>query len=79
MYRVGTSKHWLGDHAVFCRPILKRLCRTGKVHALSNVDSANVSRSHHHVHGSHSLLKMPDFNLRQVLFRREHLLNNEPR
>ena len=71
-YRVGTSKHWPGS-CVFWQTDANGDTRTGKV-MLYNADSGKrVKEPFNHVTWVHSLLKMPDFNLRQCFFG-EHLL-----
>lgn len=71
-YRVGTSKHWPGS-CVFWQTDVNGETRTGKV-MLYNADSGKrVKEPFNHVTWVHSLLRLPDFNLRQCFFG-EHLL-----
>jgi hypothetical protein len=71
-YRVGTSKHWPGS-CVFWQTDANGDTRTGKV-MLYNADSGKrVKEPFNYVTWVHSLLRLPDFNLRQCFFG-EHLL-----
>jgi len=71
-YRVGTSRHWPGA-CVFWQTDIDGRTRTGKV-MLYDAESGNrVKHPFNHVSWAHSLLKIPDFNLRQCFFG-EHLL-----
>ena len=71
-YRVGTSKHWPGS-CVFWQTDIDSNVRTGKV-MLYNADTGKrVKEPFNHVTWVHSLLRLPDFNLRQCFFG-EHLL-----
>ena len=71
-YRVGTSKHWPGS-CVFWQTDVSGDTRTGKVMLYNADNGKRVKEPFNHVTWVHSLLKMPDFNLRQCFFG-EHLL-----
>ena len=72
VYRVGTSKHWPGS-CVFWQTDINGSVRTGKVMLYDAETGKRVKQPFNHVTWVHSLLKMPDFNLRQCFFG-EHLL-----
>lgn len=71
-YRVGTSKHWSGS-CVFWQTDINGCVRTGKVMLYDADNGKRVKHPFNHVTWVHSLLKLPDFNLRQCFFG-EHLL-----
>ena len=71
-YRVGTSKHWPGA-CVFWQSDINGSVRTGKVMLYDADSGKRVKEPFNHVTWVHSLLKLPDFNLRQCFFG-EHLL-----
>ena len=71
-YRVGTSKYWPGS-CVFWQTDVNGNTRTGKVMLYNAHSGKRVKEPFNHVTWVHSLLKMPDFNLRQCFFG-EHLL-----
>ncbi len=71
-YRVGTSKHWPGS-CVFWQTDINGCVRTGKVMLYDADNGKRVKHPFNHVTWVHSLLKLPDFNLRQCFFG-EHLL-----
>ena len=71
-YRVGTSKHWPGS-CVFWQTDINGCVRTGKVMLFDADNGKRVKHPFNHVTWVHSLLKLPDFNLRQCFFG-EHLL-----
>ena len=71
-YRVGTSKHWPGS-CVFWQTDINGCVRTGKVMLYDADNGKRVKEPFNHVTWVHSLLKLPDFNLRQCFFG-EHLL-----
>lgn len=71
-YRVGTSKHWPGS-CVFWQTDINGSVRTGKVMLYDADSGKRVKHPFNHVTWVHSLLKLPDFNLRQCFFG-EHLL-----
>lgn len=71
-YFIGTSKHWKGA-TVFWQIDCEGKIRTGKV-MLYNYDTGKrVKQPYSHISWAHSLLKQPDFRLKQCLFG-EHLL-----
>ena len=71
-YRVGTSKHWPGS-CVFWQTDINCDTRTGKVMLYDAATGKRVKEPFNHVTWVHSLLRLPDFNLRQCFFG-EHLL-----
>lgn len=71
-YRVGTSKHWPGS-CVFWQTDINGSVRTGKVMLYDAETGKRVKEPFNHVTWVHSLLRLPDFNLRQCFFG-EHLL-----
>lgn len=71
-YRVGTSRHWPGA-CVFWQTDIDGNTRTGKVMLYDAENGKRVKHPFNHVTWVHSLLRLPDFNLRQCFFG-EHLL-----
>lgn len=71
-YRVGTSKQWPGS-CVFWQTDINSCVRTGKVMLYEAESGKRVKEPFNHVTWVHSLLRLPDFNLRQCFFG-EHLL-----
>lgn len=71
-YHVGTSKHWQGS-CVFWQIDISGNARTGKVILYDAETGKRVKQPFNHVTWVHSLLKLPDYNLRQCFFG-EHLL-----
>lgn len=71
-YRVGTSRHWPGA-CVFWQTDIDGNTRTGKVMLYDDGTGKRVKHPFNHVTWVHSLLRLPDFNLRQCFFG-EHLL-----
>ena len=71
-YRVGTSKHWPGS-CVFWQTDVNGDTRTGKVMLYNAENGKRVKEPFNYVTWVHSLLRLPDFNLRQCFFG-EHLL-----
>lgn len=71
-YRVGTSRHWPGA-CVFWQTDIDGNTRTGKVMLYNAETGKRVKHPFNHVTWVHSLLRLPDFHLRQCFFG-EHLL-----
>ena len=71
-YRIGTSKHWPGS-CVFWQTDINSCVRTGKVMLYDAETGRRVKEPFNHDTWVHSLLRLPDFNLRQCFFG-EHLL-----
>ncbi len=71
-YRVGTSKHWPGA-CVFWQTDVNGDTRTGKVMLYNAENGKRIKEPFNYVTWVHSLLRLPDFNLRQCFFG-EHLL-----
>lgn len=76
LYKVGTSKKW-GGSAVFWQINIDFEVRAGKVIKFDSVSGKRIKAPFTHTTWVHSLLKLTDFNLKQVLFG-EHLLNQFP-
>jgi hypothetical protein len=77
-YFIGTSKHWAGAN-VFWQVDVDGKIRTGKVMLYSPDTGKRVKEPFNHISWVHSLMRIPDYNLRQCLFG-EHLLfgNDKP-
>ncbi len=71
-YFIATSKHWNGA-TVFWQIDTKGKVRTGKIMLYSPTTGKRVKEPFNHINWVHSLLKQPEFELRQCLFG-EHLL-----
>ena len=71
-YFIATSKHWNGA-TVFWQIDTKGKIRTGKIMLYSPTTGKRVKEPFNHINWVHSLLKQPEFELRQCLFG-EHLL-----
>ena len=71
-YRIGTSKHWPGS-CVLWQTDINGDVRTGKVMLYDADSGKRVKEPFNHVTWVHTLLRLPDFNLRQCFFG-EHLL-----
>jgi hypothetical protein len=71
-YFIGTSKHWQGA-TVFWQIDKNGKIRAGKTMLYSPTTGKRIQKPFNHVDWVHSLLKMPEFELRQCLFG-EHLL-----
>lgn len=71
-YCIGTSKHWPGA-CVFWQTDINGRVRTGKVMLYDAESGKRVKDPFNHVSWAHSLMKLPDYNLRQCFFG-EHLL-----
>ena len=76
LYKVGTSKKW-GGSAVFWQINIDFEVRSGKVIKFDIVSGKRIKEPFTHTTWVHSLLKLTDFNLKQVLYG-EHLLNQFP-
>lgn len=71
-YFIGTSKHWSGA-TVFWQIDETGKIRTGKIMQYNPTTGKRVKEPFNHIHWVHSVLKQPDFELKQCLFG-EHLL-----
>ena len=71
-YRVGTSRHWPGS-CVFWQTDVNGNARAGKVMLYDAETGKRVKQPFSHVTWVHSLLKLPNYYLRQCFFG-EHLL-----
>ena len=75
-YRVGTAKHWPGA-CVFWQTDVGDNTRTGKVMLYNADNGKRVKHPFNHVTWVHSLLRLPDFNLRQCFFRRTPIADEQ--
>lgn len=75
-YFIGTSEHWPGA-IVFWQIDNNGKIRTGKIMQYDAMSGKRVKHPYNHITWAHTLLKQPDFELRQCLFG-EHLLKVEP-
>lgn len=71
-YGVGTSKHWPGA-TIFWQVDLHGRIRTGKIMLYDPTTGKRVKEPYNHIQWVHSVLKFPNYCLRQCLFG-EHLL-----
>lgn len=76
LYKVGTSKKWCGS-TVFWQINIDFEVRAGKVIKFDAACGKRIKEPFTHTTWVHSLLKLTDFNLKQVLYG-EHLLNQFP-
>jgi hypothetical protein len=72
-YFIATSKHWNGA-TVFWQIDTRGKIRTGKIMLYNPTTGKRVKEPFNHINWVHSLLKKPEFELRQCLFG-EHLLS----
>ncbi len=75
LYRIGTSKHWDGT-TIFWQIDTRNRVRTGKVMLYNPETGKRVKTPFNHVTWIHSLLRLPQFNLRQCFFG-ENLISQE--
>jgi hypothetical protein len=73
-YHIGTSKHWPGA-TVFWMVDSERYVRTGKIMLYDRTTGKRVKQPFSHISWAHSVLKLPEFELKQCLFG-EHLLRS---
>jgi hypothetical protein len=71
-YQIGTSRHWPGA-TVFWLIDADRYVRTGKIMLYDRATGKRVKQPYSHITWAHSLLNLPDFELKQCMFG-EHLL-----
>jgi hypothetical protein len=71
-YFIATSKHWNGA-TVFWQIDTKGKIRTGKIMLYHADTGKRIKKPYNHITWVHSLMKKPEFELRQCLFG-EHLL-----
>jgi hypothetical protein len=71
-YFIGSSKHWNGA-TVFWQIDLQGKVRTGKIMLYSPTTGKRIKEPFNHINWVHSVLKQPEFALKQCLFG-EHLL-----
>lgn len=72
LYNVGTSKQW-GGSTVYWQVDSESRIRTGKIMAYDSTTGHRIKGDRVYVTWVHSVLKLPDFHLRQCFFG-EHLL-----
>lgn len=75
-YPVGTSKHWPGA-TVFWQVDAQGNVHTGKIMLYNPATGKRVKEPHNCITWAHSVIKQPDFNLKQCLFG-EHLISSYP-
>lgn len=77
-YRIGTATHWAGAN-VFWQVDADGRIRTGKIMVYDAVTGKRVKNPRALINWVHSVLKLPDYNLKQCYFG-EHLLkgNSKP-
>lgn len=71
-YLVGTSKHWPGSTVFWQIDTIEKI-RTGKIMLYDATTGKRVKDPFNHITWVHSVLKQPEFELKQCLFG-EHLL-----
>jgi hypothetical protein len=76
-YFIGTSKFWQGA-TVFWQIDLSGKVRTGKIMLYSPTTGKRIKEPFNHINWVHTVLKMPEFELRQCFFG-EHLLQEKTR
>lgn len=75
-YFVGTSKYWPGATIFWQIDSVGKL-RTGKIMLYDAITGKRVRQPKDHITWVHSVLKLPEFNLKQCFFG-EHLLTEDP-
>ena len=73
-YRIGTSSIWNGS-TIFWQTDLNGRVRTGKIMDYNPLNGKRIKDPINRINWAHSVLKIPDFNLKQCFFG-EHLLKN---
>ena len=76
-YFIGTSKNWNGS-TVFWQIDTRGNVRTGKIMLYSPITGKRIKEPYSHINWVHTVLKLPEFELRQCLFG-EHLLIDKSR
>jgi len=71
-YFIASSKHWNGS-TVFWQIDIQGKVRTGKIMLYSPTTGKRIKEPFNHINWVHSILKQPEFELKQCLFG-EHLL-----
>jgi Domain of unknown function (DUF6371) len=66
-YKIGTSKHWNGA-TVFWQIDPLGNVRTGKIMLYDKLRGKRVKEPHSYINWVHAVLKLTDFNYKQVLF-----------
>jgi hypothetical protein len=75
-YPIGTSKYWQGA-TVFWQVDSRGNVRTGKIMLYNPIMGKRVKEPYNHITWAHSVLKQPNFTLKQCLFG-EHLITQYP-
>jgi hypothetical protein len=76
LFNIGTSRHWPGS-CVFWQTDVNGEIRTGKIMLYDWKTGHRVKEPFIHVSWAHSVMRLPDFNLRQCFFG-EHQLRARP-
>lgn len=76
LFNIGTSRHWPGS-CVFWQTDVNGEIRTGKIMLYDWKTGHRVKEPFNHVSWVHSVMRLPDFNLRQCFFG-EHQLRDRP-
>lgn len=74
-YSIGTSKHWDGS-TVFWQIDMNDKVRTGKIMLYDPTTGKRKKEPYNHINWVHTVMNVPDFNLKQCLFG-EHLLKDK--
>jgi hypothetical protein len=74
-YLIGTSKHWPGA-TIFWQIDANGNVRTGKIMLYDAITGKRAREPYDHITWVHSVLKLPEFNLKQCFFG-EHLLSED--
>lgn len=74
-YLIGTSSYWKGS-TVFWQMDIKNRIRTGKIMLYDKINCKRIKKPYNHINWVHSVLKYPNYNLKQCFFG-EHLLNSD--
>jgi len=75
-YFIGTSKHWPGSTVFWQIDTIGRI-RSGKIMLYNSDSGKRVKQPFNHISWVHSVMKIPEFELKQCFFG-EHLLTREP-
>ncbi|UTA69567.1 DUF6371 domain-containing protein [Emticicia sp. 21SJ11W-3] len=74
-YFIGTSKHWAGA-TVFWQIDTRRRIRSGKIMLYNTATGKRIKEPVSLISWVHSVLNLPDFNLKQCFFGEHLLINN---
>ena len=73
-YRIGTASVWNGS-TIFWQTDINGKVRTGKIMDYNPLNGRRIKIPNNKINWAHSILKIPDFNLKQCFFG-EHLLKD---